>query len=110
MTQVIIYTNDNGGISVCTPTGELSIEEVLAKDCPNHAVIVDESILPQGDDVNYFDAWVLNNGVVTVDATKKATIIAKQEAEVAAKESALSKLTALGLTADEVKALLGVSA
>ncbi len=35
---------------------------------------------------------------------------AKQEAEVAAKESALSKLTALGLTADEVKALLGVQA
>jgi cysteinyl-tRNA synthetase len=31
---------------------------------------------------------------------------AKQEAEVAAKESALSKLTALGLTADEVKAIL----
>jgi hypothetical protein len=35
--------------------------------------------------------------------------IAKQEAEVAAKKSALSKLTALGLTADEVKALLGVA-
>ena len=34
---------------------------------------------------------------------------AKQEAEVAAKESAVSKLTALGLTADEVKALLGVA-
>ena len=34
---------------------------------------------------------------------------AKQKAEVAAKESALSKLTALGLTADEVKALLGVA-
>ncbi len=33
--------------------------------------------------------------------------IAKQQAEVAAKESALSKLTALGLTVDEVKALLG---
>lgn len=33
---------------------------------------------------------------------------AKQQAEVAAKESALSKLTALGLTEDEVKALLGV--
>jgi hypothetical protein len=41
------------------------------------------------------------------DATQSA-FIAKQEAEVAAKESALSKLTALGLTADEVKALLGV--
>ena len=34
---------------------------------------------------------------------------AKQQAEVAAKESALSKLTALGLTADEVKALLGTA-
>jgi hypothetical protein len=35
--------------------------------------------------------------------------IAKQQAEVAAKQSALSKLTALGLTADEVKALLGAA-
>jgi len=34
---------------------------------------------------------------------------AKEEAKVAAKESALSKLTALGLTADEVKALLGIA-
>ena len=38
----------------------------------------------------------------------QAAQTAKQEAEVTAKESALSKLTALGLTADEVKALLGV--
>ena len=43
-------------------------------------------------------------------AQLQAAETAKQEAEVAAKESALSKLTALGLTADEVKALLGVSA
>jgi len=109
MSQVIIFTNSNGGVSVCTPTGEISIEEVLAKDCPAGAMIVDESALPQGDDANYFNAWVLNNGVVTVDATKKAEIIAKQQAEITAKESALSKLTALGLTADEVKALLGVA-
>jgi len=34
---------------------------------------------------------------------------AKQQEEIAVKQSALSKLTALGLTADEVKALLGVS-
>lgn len=38
----------------------------------------------------------------------QAAYIAKQEAAIATKESALSKLTALGLTADEVKALLGV--
>ena len=34
---------------------------------------------------------------------------AKQQEEIAVKQSALSKLTALGLTADEVKALLGVA-
>ena len=34
---------------------------------------------------------------------------AKKEAETLAKTSALSKLTALGLTQDEVKALLGVA-
>ena len=104
MAQVIIFTNENGGVSVTIPTGELPIEQVLIKDCPTGAIIVDESELPTDD----FDAWVLNNGVVTVDATKKAIIQAKQQEKIAAKESALSKLTALGLTEDEVKALLGV--
>ena len=42
-------------------------------------------------------------------AELQAVETAKQEAEITAKESALSKLTALGLTADEVKALLGVA-
>ena len=40
-------------------------------------------------------------------AEVKARETAKQDALIAAKESALSKLTALGLSADEVKALLG---
>ena len=43
-----------------------------------------------------------------VDAVN-AKVVELAQAEVAAKESALSKLTALGLTADEVKALLGVA-
>jgi hypothetical protein len=38
----------------------------------------------------------------------QAQVAAKQQAAITAKESALSKLTVLGLTADEVKALLGV--
>ena len=107
--QVIIYTNSNGGVSVTTPTGELPISEVLAKDCPHNAIIVDSSELPQGDDANYFDAWVLNNGVVTVDATKKATMQSAKQAEITAKESAQNKLTALGLTANEIKAILGTT-
>ena len=40
-------------------------------------------------------------------AELEAAEISKQEAAQAAKESALAKLTALGLTADEVKALVG---
>lgn len=102
--QVIIFTNEKGGVSVCVPTGELDIQSVKEKDCPAGAIIVDYSSLPQNDDANYFDAWVLNNGVVTVDASKKAAI----QAQAIAKTSALSKLTALGLTTADLTAL-GIS-
>jgi len=67
MSQVIIYTNSNGGVSVCVPTGELPIETVLTKDCPPGAIIVDDSTLPQGADAQFFDAWKLNGSTVTVD-------------------------------------------
>ena len=56
MTQVIIHANENGGVSVTYPTGELPINEVLAKDCPEGAIIVDDSKLPTED----FDFWILN--------------------------------------------------
>ena len=67
MAQVIVYTNSNGNVSVCFPTGELPINEVLAKDCPAGAIIVDDSTLPQGADAQFFDAWKLNGTTVTVD-------------------------------------------
>ena len=70
MTQAIIFTNDNGGVSVCIPTGEISIEAVLAKDCPQGAIIVDDSVLPQGADAQFFDAWELANGQVSVNFAK----------------------------------------
>jgi hypothetical protein len=100
--QVIIYAQ-NGQVAVCTPTGEISIEEVLTKDCPAGAIIIDDSELPKED----FDAWELVDGKVVVNQTKKSTILAKQESETTAKQSALAKLTALGLTQAEVTALLG---
>jgi hypothetical protein len=106
MAQVIIYANENGGVSVTIPTGELPIEQVLTKDCPEGAIIVDESELPTED----FDAWELINGQVVVNETKKQAIINAKQAVVNAKASAQAKLSALGLTADEVKAILGVSA
>ena len=107
MTQVIVYTNATGNVSICIPTGEIPIETVLTKDCPDGAVIVDDSVLPKGDDANYMDAWVLKKGIVTVDAVKKSAIIANQNLKTEIKTSALNKLEALGLTADEIKAIVG---
>jgi len=70
MAQVIIFTNDNGGVSVTVPTGELDIQATKAKDTPSHSMIVDDSTLPQGADAQFFDAWVLNGSTVSVDLTK----------------------------------------
>jgi hypothetical protein len=105
MAHVIIYTNKNGGVSVCAPTGEISIEEVLAKDCPAGAIIVNSSVLPTENE--YRNAWELVNGQVVVNETKKQAIIDAQTAAIDTKASALAKLAALGLTQDEVKALVG---
>jgi hypothetical protein len=69
MTQVIIFTNSNGGVSTCIPTGEISIEAVLAKDCPAGAIIVDSNTLPNQHN-DFYDAWELADGVVTVSFPK----------------------------------------
>jgi len=69
MPKVIIFTNDNGGVSVCTPTGELDIQAVKVKDTPSTSIIVQDTELPQADN-DFFDAWELNNGTVSVNLTK----------------------------------------
>jgi hypothetical protein len=74
MAQVIIHTTENGNVAVTVPTGEISIQEVLAKDCPGHAAIVDDSTLPQGADAQFFDAWELVDGKVLVNFTKAQVI------------------------------------
>ena len=71
--QVIIYTNENGGVSLTIPTGEISIEEVKTKDTPEGSIIVDSSALPEADN-DFFDAWELSNGVVTVNLDKAKAI------------------------------------
>ena len=71
--QVIIY-EQNGQVAVCVPTGELPIQQVLAKDCPAGAIIVDASTLPQGADSSFFDAWELSGSTVTVNFEKAKAI------------------------------------
>lgn len=88
--QVIIFTNENGGVSVCVPTGELDINAVKAKDTPSHSIIVQDSELPQADN-DFFDAWELANGVVSVNLAKakeltKARLRAEREPLLAAQD------------------------
>ena len=73
MAQVIVFTNESGGVSVCVPTGELSIEAVKAKDTPSHSIIVDGNELPN-DDNDFFNAWELEDGVVSVNLAKAKSI------------------------------------
>ena len=97
MTQVIIYTNENGNVSVCSPTGELPIEEVLAKDCPAHAEIVDASVLPQGED-DFFNAWRLSNGTISVDVESAKSIhLARINAEAKAEAQHRATTAAIGV-------------
>jgi hypothetical protein len=63
--KVIIYDNGNR-VSVVYPTGELSVEDVQAKDCPQ-GTIIDDSTLPSRD---FRNAWELVDEAVSVNFTK----------------------------------------
>lgn len=70
MSQVIIYTNPTGNVSVCTPSVESDINQVLINDCPVGAIIVDSSTLPSGADAQFFNSWELNGSSISVNFTK----------------------------------------
>ena len=76
MSQVIVFSNENGGVSTCIPTGEISIEAVLAKDCPKGAIIVEASSLPTDND--FYDAWEFADGKVEVSLAKATEITKKR--------------------------------
>ena len=66
----IIYTNESGGVSVIIPTGELSIEEVAAKDVPEGVAyeIVEDDAIPS--DRTFRNAWVLGDCCIEHDLDK----------------------------------------
>ena len=71
MTQVIIFKNDNGGVATCVPTGEISIEAVMAKDVPKNrgARIVEQDSLPN-EYYDFYNAWEMDDTSVTVNFAK----------------------------------------
>ena len=77
MTQAIIYTTELGNVAVCIPTGELPIEAVQAKDTPKGSIIVNTSDLPNQHN-DFFDAWELVDGKVTVSLDKAKEITKKR--------------------------------
>jgi hypothetical protein len=90
--KVIIYDSGNG-ISVVYPTGELSIEEVQTKDCPEGSLIIDDSELPSRD---FRNAWELVDGAVAVNFAKaqdltKARLRAEREPLLVAQDVAFQR-------------------
>jgi len=77
--------------------------------------VYSNAVTIRGDDVNSLEVVDENNNPVTiVPATVEAELVTlqnnyanEQQAQANAKASALAKLTALGLTQDEVKAIVG---
>ena len=68
MSKVIVFSNTNGGVSICVPTGELLIEDVQSRDIPAgvQSFIVAAKSLPE-DANDFFDAWEQVKGVVSVN-------------------------------------------
>jgi hypothetical protein len=78
MSQAIIFQNDNGGVSTCIPTGEISIDAVLTKDVPagRGARIVNLTDLPRDND--FYDAWEMDATSVTVNFAKAVELTKKR--------------------------------
>ena len=102
MTQVIIHANSNGGVSVTVPTGEISIQAVKEKDTPEGSIIVDDSTLPQGADAQFFDAWELVDGQVSVNFAKAQALKLAQYNAAAVAEAQKRQLNTLAGIANEI--------
>lgn len=81
--QVIIFSGETGNVCVCTPTGELPIEEVQQRDLPAgvDSYIVNSDSLPNAD-FDFYDAWEQTGGVVTININK-AKEVAKNRLRIA---------------------------
>jgi hypothetical protein len=102
MTDVIIYTNDMGGVSVISPCEcGLTIEEIAKKDTPKNVPysIIDAADLPPDND--FFDAWEQTNGVISVNFSKaqeitKARLRLEREPLLAAQDVAFQRALEVG--------------
>lgn len=90
MNQRIIYSTPDGGVAVVVPSGELSIDQVLAKDVPAHlrdqAAIVLVDAIPT--DRTFRNAWKKNGKAIEHDLPKAKGIAHDKRRAARAKEFA----------------------
>jgi len=88
MNQRIIYTTEDGGVAVVIPSGELPIEQVLAKDVPEgvEAEIVEIADVPS--DRTFRGAWEKNGKAIVHNLTKAKDIAHEKRRAARAKEFA----------------------
>ena len=110
MSKVIIFKNDNGGVAVCIPTGEISIDAVMGKDVPSgrDARIVSSDDLPN-DDNDFFDAWEMDAKTVSVNLDKakeitKRRLRAEREPLLAAQDVAFQRALETGADTTDIVA------
>ncbi len=74
--NIIIWSQESGIIAVCIPTGEVAIEDVIAKDVPSGVVhkITNVESLPLPLDDKFFDAVRMNGNSLVVDLDAAKTI------------------------------------
>jgi len=94
--QRIIYSTPDGGVAVVIPSGELPIEQVLAKDVPNGATgeIVEVTDIPA--DRTFRNAWEKSGQSVVPNLEKSKAIAhdkrrAARAAEFAPHDEVISK-------------------
>lgn len=88
--QVIVWTQPNGLLAVCIPTGHVPIETVIAKDVPREAAhrIVDTSAFPLAlDDVMFDAVRQTDTGGFTVDIEAARALVLARVNQAAIAES-----------------------
>ena len=88
MNQRIVYSTPDGGVAVVIPSGELPIEQVLAKDVPEgvEAEVVEIADVPS--DRTFRGAWEKSGRNVVTNLTKAKDIAHEKRRAARAKEFA----------------------
>ena len=66
MSKIIVFSEKNG-VSICHPAPDADIKDVLMRDCPDGAIIVNAADIP--DNPEYSRSWVIVDEKISIDMT-----------------------------------------